>query len=171
MSRIFRRQQNADSIVVRNAVIMEDKVLGQRLLAQPLDRLRRGIKSMHVDTKLAYQLEIKRNVLSNSTRIDHAGSGQTVRANAPLCAFVSQPQFCAVHLSPLPEVSPAECADNALEIPVRIDNHAPYGAINIEKGLKRDSCFLSCRGWQGSIPHERPGLISELGSAWRAETK
>jgi hypothetical protein len=30
--------------------------------------------------------------------------------------------------------------------------------------------FLSCRGWQGLIPHERPGLVSELGSARRPET-
>jgi hypothetical protein len=41
-----------------------------------------------------------------------------------LCASVSQPQFCAVHLSPFPEVSPAECADNSFEIPVGIENHA-----------------------------------------------
>src|SRR5580700_4423035 len=124
MYRIRRRQQNADSIVIRNAVIMEDKVLGQRLLAQPLDRLWRGIKCVHAHAKLPDQFQFKGNVLANSKRIDHARGGQAIRANTPLCAFVSQPQFCAVDLSPLPEVSPAECADSSLEILVGIENHA-----------------------------------------------
>jgi len=129
MGRILWRQQNAGSIVVRNAITMEDKVLGQRLLDQPLDRLWRGIKSMHVDTTLAYQLQIKRNILSDSKRIDHAGGGQTIRTNAPLCALVSQQQFSAVHLSPCPEVSPAECADNSLEIPVGTEKHALHRGL------------------------------------------
>jgi hypothetical protein len=49
-------------------------------------------------------------------------------------------------------------------------NRTAYAAIYLEKPLKRDGCFPLMHR-QGSIPHETPGLISELGSAWRPEAR
>ena len=155
------RGKLASPVLFCKAVGIKVNLFRQRLFAQPLDRSRRGIKHIHTYAELADQFEFKGNVLSDSKRINNAGNGQTIRANAPSRAVVSQPQFCAFHLPLLPEISHEESADNSLKSLVGIGQHqihSPTCAQPRWNSVKREAARIS--RFAGSPDFCSPGFGS-----------
>src|SRR5882672_7324499 len=102
MCGILRGHESTASINTCNSISVEYEFWRWSLALQPFNGLRCGIKRVDLHSKPLNQGEVKRNVLTNTNRIDHAGGRQILRTNAPACCCIPKRHPLASCLRALP---------------------------------------------------------------------